>query len=222
MRARRHLAKVTSFYLGSHVIIVELWLLFECCFVSLVLLIGFMRSKGTFKSCQAIGKDVHLLPLHDDGELSSRTTPFQEGGTDTGWPTDTTISSTSCASPTIHGLKAEVTEAWRRRRKKEASCSGTTARRQAVLPPQPFGPKPRKPEEVRRRVRARAVLPPPGERYYRPSGTTARSRAVLPLQRYYRQPERYYRSCGVSSSLSCLLMYPFAPTTINMTHFPTF
>src|SRR4051794_6844465 len=49
MRAHRHVTKVTSFYFGYHARIFELWLLFECCFVSLVLLIGFMRSKGAFK-----------------------------------------------------------------------------------------------------------------------------------------------------------------------------
>ena len=95
MRAHRHFAKVTSFYLGSHAIIFEHWLLFEYFFVSLVLLIGFMRSKGTFKSCQTIGKGVHLLPLHVDDVLSSRTTLFQEGGADTARRTDAFLSYTS-------------------------------------------------------------------------------------------------------------------------------
>src|SRR4051794_22914089 len=63
VRAHRHLAKVTSFYVGYYAILFEHWILFECCFVSLVLFIGFMRIKGTFKSCQEIGKGVRLLPL---------------------------------------------------------------------------------------------------------------------------------------------------------------
>jgi hypothetical protein len=121
MRAHRHFAKVTSFYIGCNARTFELWLLFECFLVSLVLLIGFMRSKGPFTSYQAICKNVHQLPLHDDEKLSSRTTPFQEGGADTGWLADTTTSSTSCTSPTTHGLKAEVTEAWKRRRNEKSA-----------------------------------------------------------------------------------------------------
>ena len=162
MRAHRHLAKVTSFYLRSLAKPVEHWLLFECCSAFLVLLIGFMTSEGTFESC------IYLLPLHVDDELSSWTTLFQAGGDDTGRPS---VFTASCAStPTRHakvnlllyaclqlpilngmllhppsyvydryaststeerepaiktrGLKAEVTEAWKRRRKKGTGCSG--------------------------------------------------------------------------------------------------
>jgi hypothetical protein len=95
MRAHRHLAKVTSFYMGNLAIIIELWLLFECRFVSLVQLIGFMRIEGAFESGQAIGKGVHLLPLHVDDVLSSRMTLFQEGGDDTARRTDAFLSYTS-------------------------------------------------------------------------------------------------------------------------------
>src|SRR4051794_13347842 len=58
-------------------------------------MIGFMRSKGAFKSCQEIGTDDHFPPLHDDDVLSSRTNLFQEGGSDTGRPTVVSKSYTS-------------------------------------------------------------------------------------------------------------------------------
>src|SRR3954451_16184474 len=63
---------------------------------------------------------------------------FKRGGADTGWPTDTATSSTSCASPTTHGLKAEVTEAWRRRRKKNARIVGTAGQEVLLLPRQRY------------------------------------------------------------------------------------
>ena len=109
MRAHRHFDKVTSFYLGPLAKPVELWLLFECCFACLVLLIGFMTSDATFKSC------FLLPPLHVHDELSSRTTLFQVGGDDAARPT---VFGSSCASTSRTTLKAEVTEAWKRRRKK--------------------------------------------------------------------------------------------------------
>ena len=62
-----------------------------------------------------------------------------------------------------------------RQRYYRPSPSGTTA--PATLP------EPRESEEMRRQVRARAVLPPPGERYYRQSG------AVLPALRDGFEPE---------------------------------
>nr|XP_051184036.1 uncharacterized protein LOC127298121 isoform X2 [Lolium perenne] len=73
MRAQRHFDKVTSFNLRSLAIPMELRLLFECCVACLVLLIGFMISDATFKSC------CHLPPLPVHDELSSRSTLFQVG-----------------------------------------------------------------------------------------------------------------------------------------------
>ena len=84
-------AKVTSFYLGTHTMIFEHWLLFECCFAFVVSFIGFIEGEETFKSCQVnllknnymvnpTFKIVRLPPLHDDDELSSRTTLFEGGG----------------------------------------------------------------------------------------------------------------------------------------------
>ena len=81
MRAHRHFAKVTSFYLGNHSMLPMNWLLFECCFAFLVSLIGYMKRGGTLMSCQTISLEiVRLPPLHDDDELSSRTTLFEGGG----------------------------------------------------------------------------------------------------------------------------------------------
>ena len=156
MRARRHLAKVTSFYIGYHAKILEHWLLFECCFAFLVLLIGFMRRQGTFKGRQAIDKNVHLLPLHEEEEEAqeSRTTLLQGGGADTARPAAAT---TSCTSPATHALKAEVTEAWRRRRKRRSEETSS----EQYYRPQCRG------------TTAQEVLPPPVQRYYRPRGTTA-------------------------------------------------
>ena len=82
--------KVTSFYLRTHAMIFEHWLLFECCFAFVVSYIGFLEGEGTFKSCQVHllmsddaeipnFKRCHLPPLHDDAELTSRTTLFQVG-----------------------------------------------------------------------------------------------------------------------------------------------
>jgi hypothetical protein len=56
-------------------------------------------------------KRLHLPPLHDDVESMSRTTFFEVGGDDVGWPTNTTA---SCAST----LKSDIIEAWKRRKKK--------------------------------------------------------------------------------------------------------
>nr|XP_051206336.1 uncharacterized protein LOC127321353 [Lolium perenne] len=80
MRAQRHFDKVTSFNLRSLAIPMELRLLFECCVACLVLLIGFMISDATFKSC------CHLPPLPVHDELSSRATLFQVGGDDVARP----------------------------------------------------------------------------------------------------------------------------------------
>jgi hypothetical protein len=54
---------------------------------------------------------LHLPPLHDDVESTSRTTFFEVGGDDTGWLLDITA---SCAST----LKSNIIEAWKRRKKK--------------------------------------------------------------------------------------------------------
>ena len=82
-------AKVNSFYLRTHAIIFEHWLLFECCFAFVVSFIGFLEGEAMVKCCQAtlLENDVvenpksgHLPPLHDDDKLSSRTTLFEAGG----------------------------------------------------------------------------------------------------------------------------------------------
>jgi hypothetical protein len=89
-RAHRNLAKVNPFYLTTHVIFFEHWLLFECCFAFVVSFLGFIEDEGTLKSCQSnIAKNyykvnpkiknVHLSPLHDEDALSSRTTLFEGG-----------------------------------------------------------------------------------------------------------------------------------------------
>jgi hypothetical protein len=72
MRAHQHFDKVTSFYLMP-IAKLERWLCFECLFVFIVLLIGFMTSEGTFKC------SFHQPQIHALGELSSRTTLFQVG-----------------------------------------------------------------------------------------------------------------------------------------------
>jgi hypothetical protein len=54
---------------------------------------------------------LHLPPLHDDVETTSRTTFFEAGGDDAGWLSDST---TSCAST----IKSYIIEAWKRRKKK--------------------------------------------------------------------------------------------------------
>jgi hypothetical protein len=54
---------------------------------------------------------LHLPPLHDDVESTSRTTFFEAGGDDTGWLLDINA---SCAST----LKYDIIEAWKRRKKK--------------------------------------------------------------------------------------------------------
>jgi hypothetical protein len=89
----------------------------------LVSFVGLMEGEGTLKSCQTnFRKDdhmanskykrLHLLPLHDDVESTSRTMLFEVGGDDTGWLPDTTA---SCASTT---LKSDIIEAWKRGKKK--------------------------------------------------------------------------------------------------------
>jgi hypothetical protein len=60
-------------------------------------------------------KHLHLPPLHDDVESTSRTMFFEAGGDDTGWPSDTIA---SCASKTST-LKSDIIEAWERRKKKK-------------------------------------------------------------------------------------------------------
>jgi hypothetical protein len=81
-----------------------------------------MEGEGTLmKSCQTNlrlvdhmdntkCKCLHLPPLHDDVESTSRTTLFEAGGDDMGWLSDTT---TSCAS-TISTLKSDLIEAWKK------------------------------------------------------------------------------------------------------------
>jgi hypothetical protein len=59
-------------------------------------------------------KRLHLPPLHDDVESTSRMTFFEAGGDDTGWLSYTTA---SCAS-TTSTLKSDIIEAWKRRKKK--------------------------------------------------------------------------------------------------------
>jgi hypothetical protein len=84
-----------------------------------------MEGEETLKSCQTnLHKDdhmtnskytrLHIPPLHDDVESTSRTTLFQVGGDDTGWLSNTTA---SCAS-TTSTLKSNIIEAWKRRKKK--------------------------------------------------------------------------------------------------------
>jgi hypothetical protein len=101
------------------------WLCFECYFAFLVPFVGLMEGKGTLKSCQTnLRKDghmansqykrLHLPPLHDDVESTSRTMLFEAGQDDTGWLSDTTA---SCAS-TTSTLKSDIIEAWKRRKKK--------------------------------------------------------------------------------------------------------
>jgi hypothetical protein len=91
MRAHQRLCKVTSFYSQTHAINSKNWLLFECCFALLVAFVGLMESEGTLKSCQtnlrkydhmanSKYKHLHLPPLHDDVESTSRTTLFEAGG----------------------------------------------------------------------------------------------------------------------------------------------
>jgi hypothetical protein len=81
-----------------------------------------MEDEGTLKSCQTDLRKydhmthskynrLHLPPLHDDVESTSRMTFCEAGGDDAGWPSDTT---TSCAST----LKSDIIEAWKRRKKK--------------------------------------------------------------------------------------------------------
>jgi hypothetical protein len=84
-----------------------------------------MEGEGTLKSDQtnlckndhmanSKYKHLHLPPLHDDVESTSRTTLFEVGGDDMGWPSDTT---SSCAS-TTSTIKSDIIEAWKRMKKK--------------------------------------------------------------------------------------------------------
>jgi 6-phosphofructokinase len=83
-----------------------------------------MEGEGTLKSCQtdlrkydhmanSKYKSLHLPPLHDDVESTSRTTFFKAMGDDTGWLSD---ASASCAS-TTSTLKSDIIEAWKRMKK---------------------------------------------------------------------------------------------------------
>jgi hypothetical protein len=60
-------------------------------------------------------KNVHLPPLHDEDEISSMTTLFEGGGDDIAQPTVIALSSTTSS---MRGLKADIIEAWKRRKKK--------------------------------------------------------------------------------------------------------
>jgi hypothetical protein len=84
-----------------------------------------MEGEGILKSCQTDLRKynhmvhskynrLHLPPLHDDVESTSRTTFFEVGGDDTGWLLDTTA---SCVS-TTSTLKSDIIKAWKRRKKK--------------------------------------------------------------------------------------------------------
>jgi hypothetical protein len=84
-----------------------------------------MEGEGTLKSCQTNLRKydhmahskyncLHLPPLHDVVESTSRTTFFEAGGDDTGWPLDTTTSYASTTST----LKSDIIEAWKRRKNK--------------------------------------------------------------------------------------------------------
>jgi hypothetical protein len=84
-----------------------------------------MEGERTLKSCQtdlrkydhmahSKYKRLHLPSLHDDVESTSRTTFFEAGGDDAGWPSDTTA---SCAS-TTSTLKSNIIEVWKKRKKK--------------------------------------------------------------------------------------------------------
>ena len=67
-------------------------------------------------------------------------------------------------------------------------------------------------------------------RYYQTVTSPKSFGAEYAQARYYRRQlsgttayqERYYRVCGMGSTLSCLLLYPFIAKTINRTPFPTF
>jgi hypothetical protein len=89
-RAHQQLSKVTSFYSRTHAINSKNWLPFECCFALLVTFVGLMEGEGTLKSCQTNLRKydhmahskynrLHLPPLHDDVESTSRTTFFEAG-----------------------------------------------------------------------------------------------------------------------------------------------
>jgi hypothetical protein len=93
-----------------------------------------MEGEGTLKSCQtnlrkndnmatSKYKRLHLPPLHDDVETTSRTTFFEAGGDDVGWLSDLT---TSCAST----IKSDIIEVWKRRKNKTTGKKlGNAARR---------------------------------------------------------------------------------------------
>jgi hypothetical protein len=75
---------------------------------------------------------LHLPPLYDHVETTLRTTFFEVGGDDTGWPSDTTA---SCVS-TTSTLKSDIIEAWKRRKKKnhrKEACKRRKKRRQLKL-----------------------------------------------------------------------------------------
>ncbi|KAK1602068.1 hypothetical protein QYE76_017111 [Lolium multiflorum] len=86
---------------------------------------GLLTSEGTFK------RWCHLPPLHIHEELSSRTTLFQVGGDDAARPSVYTASYTSSPredAMETRGRKADVTEAWKRRRKRSWTLqAGTSA-----------------------------------------------------------------------------------------------
>ena len=87
-RAHQKLAKVTSFYISDHAMNFKDWLLFECCVVLLVSLIGYLKANGTMKRghinyitmVTTTSTSTHLPPrlVHED--IRSWTTFFQGGG----------------------------------------------------------------------------------------------------------------------------------------------
>ena len=114
-------AKVNSFYLQQSFNDFEDWLLFECCFAFIVSFLGFIEGEGTIKSCHNLDfkidymanhelKFEHLPPPQVHGAQESRTTLFQAGGDDVARP--------KVVSPSWTSLKADVTEAWKRRKNK--------------------------------------------------------------------------------------------------------
>ena len=133
----RCFTKVNSIYLNNHAMIFEHWLLFECCFAFIVSFLGFIEGEVTIKSCHILDfkidymanhelKFEHLPPPQEHGAQESRTTLFQAGGDDVARP--------KVVSPSWTSLKADATEAWKRRKKREDGAFSP-----AVLPPKAGG-----------------------------------------------------------------------------------
>ncbi|KAK1617418.1 hypothetical protein QYE76_022935 [Lolium multiflorum] len=143
---------------------------------------GLLTSEGTFK------RWCHLPPLHIHEELSSRTTLFQVGGDDAARPSVYTASYTSSPredAMETRGRKADVTEAWKRRRKRSWTLqAGTSApdgrnfRPQGPeLPPPRTGTSAKMPSSAQRNGASRNFRPDgpelPPTRNFRPSSAQA-------------------------------------------------